>query len=386
MPVTRMNIDTSELEGKSFSCIDGCAMCCLCQPELAESELGTFMEDEHLARGLTREHVIGTMTEAPTAIRLQGGSGACHFLRDKRCTIFDIRPQMCRQFPIHIHALDRIQMNVNLSCRGVVGDGGDSLSRYAEKIISGISGQAFKNELAAARGGMRVFEDRCRRTRNHQSPDRLVSAARRLVPLLARADGIGKLLAFTNREPRIGNMPKDELVALVEGTCAPDDLDTVAREANYEQFDLENPAWLPVYIDEGLRWNTFRSNGGAIDWMELSETGAVKLLKRLDPQEIRLLPREPTGLEVFAGYADALIGRDHFMGYVYHVCAEQKYSHDLMTVYIGVLGTTLLDLWWRASLVGKLYGKKAIGRSLATEGIRAFDMDCLNAPTLGAVF
>jgi hypothetical protein len=60
------------------------------------------------------------------------------------------------------------------------------------------------------------------------------------------------------------------------------------------------------------------------------------------------------------------------------------YRHDLITVYLGVLGTTMLDLWWRASLLGRVENARKIDAKMAMEGIRAFDMDCLDAPTFGA--
>jgi Fe-S-cluster containining protein len=379
-----MRGDTSELEGKSFSCIEGCAMCCLYQPELAEGEVDTFLGREDLASGLTNEHANGTVTEKPTAIRLKGGRGSCFFLRDRRCAIFDLRPGICRQFPIHIHVLDRFQMSANLSCRGIVGDGGDSLLRYGESAVSEIPAETLDKALVAARGRMLEFFELCKRNGNYQDPARLVSAGKSLLPLLARPEGFGKLLAFASGEPRIGDMQVDELVALVERTREAADLDRTANEANYEQFELDNIAWLPVYVDDGLRWNIFRSRDGTIEWMELSENGEVRLLERVDLQEMGLLPREPSCLEAFADYARLLVGRDQFRGYVYHLCAREGYRHDLMTVFLGALGTTLLDLWWRTSLVGRLQGRKKVDKWLALEGIRAFDMDCLGAPTIGA--
>ena len=37
-----MDVDVSELRGKAYRCLDGCAMCCLCQPELSMDELAVF--------------------------------------------------------------------------------------------------------------------------------------------------------------------------------------------------------------------------------------------------------------------------------------------------------------------------------------------------------
>ena len=80
-----------------------------------------------------------------------------------------------------------------------------------------------------------------------------------------------------------------------------------------------------------------------------------------------------------------LIARDNFLGYAYHICAEEGFRNDLMTVYLGALATLMLDLWWRASLIGKVYGKEQLDAELAKEGILAFDMGS-QYPSIGTFF
>ena len=53
-----MDIDKTELKNKNFECLDGCGMCCLCQPELSEKELTQFIKAGH-RNGLTSEHQDG---------------------------------------------------------------------------------------------------------------------------------------------------------------------------------------------------------------------------------------------------------------------------------------------------------------------------------------
>jgi len=377
-------IDMHELEGRSFRCVADCALCCFCQPELSEVELEEFLKCASLSKGLTTEHITGYITEKPNAISLQGGCGACYFLKNRRCTIYDQRPQMCRQFPIHIHALDRIQLNLNLSCRGISSCDGNSLVEYASVILGRIPHESISDQLDVTRKNLLEFHERCRDYGIFQSPERLVEAANQILPIISEPDGIGRLITFTGENPKIGDMTISELVNSIRSKPLLAELDEFARDANYFQFELENPAWLPLYIDEKLNLNTFSSQDRRIEWLELAEEGTLKLQNKFELDEIHLLELSEEALAVFTEYAKVLIGRDHFRGYAYHVCNDYGMNDDLLTVYLGVLANTMLDLWWRSSLIGKIHGKTGISRDLAKEGIISFDMDILDAPTIGA--
>ncbi len=377
-----MNIDTTELDGKTFSCIENCAMCCLCQPGLDKEELAAFVK-AGLTGGLTRENVHGYVSEESTVIKLQGGNGACHFLKDRRCTIYEQRARFCRQFPVHVHALHRIQLNANLSCRGV-GEGGDTLGKFGSDVIACIPNERLNSELAGVEERVRWFEESCRDGYVYQETERLRSAVDMIIPHLSEEKGIGRLLAFANSEPDIGEMPEENIVQLVLASEQPDDLEDIARGGNLEQLDLEDAA-LPVYVDEKLRWNTYRSRDDKIHWMILHEDGALEPRKAFGIEDIALLPPDKGALKVFSEYASLLNSRDPFLGYAYHVCAKEDFQYDLMTVYLGLLGTTMLDLWWRAGLVGKMLDAVNLNSHLAREGIIAFDMGCLGMPTLGEI-
>ncbi len=379
-----MEIDLSELDGKSFTCLDNCAMCCLCQPELDMDELAAFKK-AGLTNGLTREHIQGYVSDEPTAISLQGGNGACHFLKNRRCTIYEQRTRFCRQFPVHVYALRRVQVYGNLSCRGIT-EGGNTLTEHGEAVLANIPEKEFEEVLAATVSRAAEFEKRCRRFGMHQDHERLRECAERLLSILGKKDGIGKLLAFTNSEPDIGEIPLDDVVEMLENTEPEPQMEEVANTGNYDQFELERIALLPVYTDEDLEWNIFQSKEGKIHWLRLEEDGTASLQEAFDLKDIRLLSRSEKALEIFGDYARTLNSRDHFLGYACQTCADQDYQYDLMTVYLGVFATTMLDLWWRASLVGLIRKEKSIDENLAREGIRAFDMGCLAMPSIGAFF
>jgi len=377
-------IDTAELKNKSYECLDNCAMCCLCQPQLSQEELDRFNEF-NLTAGLTREHAQGYTTDQPTAIKLQGGNGACHFLKDRRCTIHEHRPAFCRQFPVHVHALHHIQLNGNLSCRGIT-LGGDALLKHGEEILSSISQETKSQVLAEVSEKLSQFQQDAEESGVYQSPETLRETANALLPHLAEEGGIGRLLAFADSEPVIQEMPPAEIIEMILGCDPADDLQEVASQGNYAHFDLDNPAWLPVYVGADFQWLQYRSEDDQIVFYKLEPDGALEKHVSFHLKDIELLLPDAKAMTVFVGYAALLNSRDQFLGYAYQVCQDQEYAYDLMTVYLGLLATTLLDLWWRTCLIGKLLGKKELDKELAEEGIRAFDMDCLDMPTMGVFF
>lgn len=377
-------IDTAELKNKSYICLDDCAMCCLCQPEISEDELVRFKK-HGLTAGLTREHIQGYITDQPTALKLQGGNGACHFLDSRRCTIHELRPAFCRQFPVHVHALHRIQLNGNLSCRGIT-QGGDTLLQHGKNILEAIPSATMDGFLNEVQEKVRKFEFQAMESQIYQSVDKLRGTVNLLIPYLSRDGGIGQLLAFADSEPVIGDMPPEEIINMILDCVPPLDMEQITNQGNYEQFELDNPAWLPVYVDDNFIWNVFRSEDGQIVFNQLEPDGSLNKVAGFDIDTIGLMRPTPEARVVFAGYAALLNSRDQFLGYAYQVCADQEFAYDLMTVYLGLLATTLLDLWWRAGLIGKLLGKKELDKELADEAIRAFDMDCLDMPTIGVFF
>ena len=375
-------MDISELAGKSYKCIDRCGVCCLCQPELLPDEIKAFEADPSLKTGLVRRPIAGEGSEIRTQLDLQGGCGACVFMKDRGCSIYDKRTHFCRQYPVHIHSMRRIQLNANLSCRGVT-PGGASLLKFALELLKATPVERLENGLAKTSKDAAEFDGLCHDADVYQPPEHLVSVARGLVPLLGKEDGLGRLITIIEDAPSLKDMSEKDILSTIRRANVAEDLQDEANQGNYEQFELDEIAWLPYYIGEDLVWNVFQSNDGAIDWMVLEEDGTLGLKENIDIEGIGLLERDKDALKIFEDYARLLISRDHTLGRAYNICDVLDYESDLMNVYLGVLGTTMIDLWWRASLVGRLTGRTIIDRWLAEEGIRAFDADCLDAETIG---
>jgi len=139
----------------------------------------------------------------------------------------------------------------------------------------------------------------------------------------------------------------------------------------------------PVYCDEKGDWNIFRSDGERIGWSRLEESGDVSPIARIDPSEVRLLEPSGGGLALLKDYVRTLNGRDSVLGYAYYLVDNFGYEDFVSNVYFGVIATAVLDLLWRASLLGRLKGPMS-GKEGVREGIIFYDMDRLDAPTIGA--
>ena len=68
---------------------------------------------------------------------------------------------------------------------------------------------------------------------------------------------------------------------------------------------------------------------------------------------------------------------------VYYMMNENDYEDDLSNAYYGSLATSVLDVMWRASLLDYFFGTGMGARGIR-EAIIFYDMDRLDAPTIGA--
>ena len=75
--------------------------------------------------------------------------------------------------------------------------------------------------------------------------------------------------------------------------------------------------------------------------------------------------------------------RDSLLGYSYYLIDDYGYDDPLSNVYYGALATSAIDLLWRASLLAYIWGGR-LDREGMKEGIIFYDMDRLDAPTIGA--
>ncbi len=376
-----LEIDYSEVSGRTYKCLDSCALCCLCQPELLSHEERRFRSEPRLAAGIADRHISPDVRGA--AIKLKGAHGSCYFLDNKRCEIYASRPHFCRSFPINVFVGWRIQLYANLSCRGI-GLAGEELDKEAACILEEYGRETLESELAEAR---KVFSDFVRNTRDawiSQSFSSVRSACEALMDELSEEVGLSRLLTFAENGSIRQNASADHLAKTVRKTEPEAGVHERALIDGTELFDLPDLALLPVYVDERLNWRIFRLVDKEIVGYDLMDDGGTTEVSRTDPSTVDLLPFTSEGRDRFKEYLALVNARDCFMGHAAYLCDSEGYEYNFGQVYIGALANNALDLWWRTSFLAGLAGKEALGVHEVSEGIVFFDMDLLDLPTIGA--
>jgi len=373
--------DLSELEGLTYSCVQGCALCCLCQPELLPDEERRFRGNPILSAGIADGHISPDVDGA--AIKLQGEHGACHFLRGRRCSIYDRRPYYCRAFPLSIFAGWRIQVNANLSCRGM-GLPGDDLRSAGEALLAEHGASRLQEELLESR---KVFDEFSRNTRDAkvaQSVQSVRGAAYALLDDLTDALGLSTVLTYAESGNTRQNSSSQDIARRARSYEPEADIEELGLALGTELFDLPQLSYLPVYVDEGLDWRLFKLGPDGITGYVLDEEGGTDESSRTAPDDITLLPLTGPGRRAMEGYLRTVNARDCFVGHAAHLLDLEGYSYNFAQAYIGALAHTAVDLWWRSSFLASLHGAGSLDGKGVAEGIVFFDMDLLDQPTIGA--
>ena len=376
-----LEIDYSEVDSRTYKCIDGCALCCLCQPELLPDEEERFKKDQGLADAIAERHISPDVTGA--ALKLKGAHGACYFLTDKRCRIYEDRPHFCRSFPVNVFVGWRIQLNANLSCRGI-GLEGERLGDVSREIIAEYGERKLKAELESAK---KVFTEFVKNTRDAwvaQSFSSVRGAGHSLSYEFADELGLSRILTYAEHGRTKQNAPANDIARIVRKTEADADIEERALIDGTELFDLPDLSLLPIYIDEKNDWKIFRLVGKEIVGYRLSEDGGTQEYSRTNPSEIELLPIAASGRNTFENYVDVVNARDCFLGHAAYLCDMEGYEYNFAQAYLGALANNALDLWWRASFLARLDQKNELDAREIREGIIFFDMDLLDLPTIGA--
>ena len=376
-----LEIDISELAGKTYRCIDSCALCCLCQPELLPEEDAKFRGDWSLSEGVADKHISSEVSGS--AIKLKGAHGSCYFLQDKRCRIYQDRPHFCRAFPIHIFVGWRIQAIANHSCRGL-GLPGESLEEAGSDLISRYGSARLQSELREANA---VFRDFVRNTRDawvSQSFSSIRGGAEALMVELSDEVGLSRILTYAEKGRTRQNASAMDLARLARRMDADSDIEERAIIDGTELFDLPDLSLLPIYIDSDLTWRIFRLVNNEIVGYVLSEDGETKERSRTNPSQVSLMPMSGEGRKAFAEYMALVNRRDCFLGHAAYLLDSEGYEFNFGQVYLGALATNAIDLWWRSSFLAGLSGKQELGPREITEGVIFFDMDILDLPTIGA--
>jgi Fe-S-cluster containining protein len=374
-------MDSTGTEGLYFHCLEGCGLCCLCQPELIGKENKRFSKDPDLKKGITRVSVTGPKGRN-YSLKLKDDKGSCFFLRDRRCGIYNDRPTYCRLFPIHFHLGERIQVVVNKSCRGINSQQiGDPVSDVADECLSLAKKGGLLKGLDKVELMYQQFYDNYIQGSSELLPDNLKT---HIIPLLEEnwfQNFVKRSLAYSSSE---GNIPIDlkTLGPFLVELGSPDVLDA-ALEGAADTFLDDDLTKLPVWTDGELNWTVCRITGPNVEQCVMGDDGGLKIVKKVALEKVGLRKFGPGVEEIFQAYSKRVIELDLTYGYAAYLKSITEDDDPFIKVYLGALGTILLDLWWRTSLLAALSDEELITEEIAREGIIAYDMDYLDLPSIG---
>lgn len=366
-----IEIDYSEVAGKKVECPPQCGMCCLCQPEVLPEERNFFRTKYPKAL------VKSKCEDQHFALAMKKGKGSCVFLNGRRCDIYQNRTTFCRQFPFHFHVSDRIRVELDLSCRGVWSGNGEDAVAEARSLAEA-SERRLSTALKEASAVYRDFFAICRETGVMCDPSELRMTVSENIQNFTNLAYLAKVLNMSLEEPKMtlsgltGDSKYDEK-----------ELEEAAREASLESMGSDDPLSVPVYCDKDWNWNMFMANENTIEWAVMDDDGEMHHKGFVDARDIRLKEPDDEGKKVLADYISVLNGRDSFMGSVFYNMDQLGYEDDMANTYYGSLAVTIIDLLWRASLLDHFFGL-GMGAEGIREAIVFFDMDRLDAPTIGA--
>ena len=362
----------SELEGKLFTCDDKCGLCCLCQAEVLPHEVPFFKNN------FPSRIVMKSEPHRHVALALKGGEGPCSFLLpNRRCQIYKDRPHYCRQFPFHLYLGSRVQVELDLSCRGVwVGGKEDALVAGGQMIADNL--EAVRRTLQESKAVCREFEANCVDAGIFRPPEALRRNMAQHIGDLADVQYLAKVLDLSAEDEEMELPPP-----VAPNEYDRKELEASARETGMESLSAEDVYSAPVYCDPAGRWNILLTRNEKVEWTVMNDDGGLTPVRAIDPRQVKLLGPEGDGRKVFLDYMATLNRRDSMLGYACYLVDDYGYEDWVANTYYGAMAAAALDLLWRSSLIAHLRNGK-LDRQGMIEGIIAYDMDRLDAPTIGA--
>lgn len=360
-------METRELEGKTFSCLEGCGFCCTFQPEASQRELA-------LLRARVKPRPLAVVAaEGRTYLALQNKCGACTLLERRGCQAYDLRPAHCRYFPFHVHFGERPEVYVNLTCRGVEHAAGRDLrGAFDGSVVSVAKRDEWQTHEREARETYAAFERRARKAgawgdARAVAGEALAGAERSEAKASTAAPSGG------GREERsrtlITRAWMERALARAGEDASADDMIADALVA----FSAKDVTKRPFYLAPDLRWLTFE---GPARLLEMDERGSLTPVRGLPA----LTTWQDAPLDV-TPYMRELARRDVFVGSVYAIVDEHAYETTVEEATWFRLAEIAADLNVRARILA------AMGvpvESLAAELVRFYDSTFLDAPTIGA--
>jgi Fe-S-cluster containining protein len=370
---SEIEVDLSELEGRRFNCIDECELCCLCQPDVMADE-APFFRKYHPDRVVWIDDPYEHLT-----IATKEGGGPCSFLEGGRCMVYDQRPRFCRQYPFHLYLGERLQVELDLSCRGVWLDRGEETVNIARDLIS-TGGKHLRELLSRTREIYAEFWTNCDIAGVTTDIAHIRDDLEKEIGSGLEISTLARMLESSAEEGEV-ELP---LKAKVLSASEKHDLEIAAMEGALSSLESDSPYTAPVYCDPTGKWHIFVVREGEIHWQVMNRDGELHYMDLIDPMNVSILDVNLTRASVLQDYLRTLNRRDSFLGHVCYLEDMYGYEDYLSNTYLGAFSTAALDFLWRTSLLGKVFGIS--GSELMREGVIYYDMDRLGAPTIGAFY
>lgn len=365
-------ISISTLKDWNYSCTDRCALCCLCQPEILPEEAKFFRRNH--SQYLVRK----SQPHKHLALSLKKERGSCSLLQDRRCSVYENRPHFCRMFPFHFHVGERLSAELNLSCRMVWDRGGIPAVDEAMRLVDENTWRITET-LKQSRQVYDEFRSNCETAGVWAEPEDLRAQLRAHLHRFADLSFLGQLMLMSYDDPELDLQSIDDK----DYEYDVEEMEEAAREAALTSLDSSDPINVPVYCAPDWSWNIYMSTSNGVEWKLLDDEGDFHHRGFVNVEQVGLLPLTPDGEEELLRYISVLNERDSIMGNAYHLVDMYGYIDHLSNVYFGMLAVTVIDLLWRASLLSHFHGISMDRRGMR-EAIIFYDMDRLDAPTIGA--
>lgn len=366
----RVPVEASELRGRSFTCLPGCGFCCLCEPGLTPEERARFTGP--LGRVVRRDG---------GALRVVGQAGPCALLSaDRVCTQYELRPRGCRSFPFHTAMGWRVQVNLNRGCPGTWTSAAPPAAKGFDPAEALPPPADTAQAIASGKAAWAAFRAEAVAAGVYEPP---ASVRRRLLaclPLLLDEQGLAAGLALA--EAGLPVTPRNVRRGLGEVPVA--DLHRFLEDQARATLGQTEAKRLPMYVEpESFQWLAFRLRGDEVERCGIGRDGALRPLGRVPLAPVPLLERDAGARRVFGGHARVVAGRDLTISLAAFMLDRLGYGEPLASAALRELCAALGDLWLRAGLLARFAGEAGIGARRMERGVAFFDMDHLNAPTLG---
>jgi hypothetical protein len=274
----------------------------------------------------------------------------------------------------------RAQIELDLSCRGVWLNQGEEAMSEGLRLVQQ-NEDAIRKTLKESVPIYREFNNNCMEAGLEVDVSKVRAQVNARLEEMTDLRLIASLLEGSVEEDEL-DIPGLKAKPLLDGNTFRE-LSQSALEMVTDSLAADELFQAPVYCAPDGSWNLFRVTGPKVERHQMDVNGDVRLLGELPIKEIKLRQPEGRDRQVLRDYLKVLNYRDSFMGYAFHLIDEYDYEDPWPNVYGGVFSTSVLDLLWRTSLIEAFFPGGKDGERMR-EGIIFYDMDRLDAPTLGA--